>query len=78
MTTRMRHAIALAALLSSAGCGNEPDLAACEAAMREQYAEVQSGEREEGSRPSECDGVSDQELTDIAERLIGESFGETP
>ena len=81
----MRIIIAAAAITGAAllgGCGgggSEPDLAACEQAMRDQFAAsmdaLESGQTpEEGSQPPECEGVSDQQLEEIANKLIGEAF----
>jgi hypothetical protein len=36
---------------------------------------LESGQTpEEGSQPPECEGVSDQQLEEIANKLIGEAF----
>lgn len=67
-------AAALALALSGCG-GNEPDLAACEDAMRDQFAEALADPNaEEGTRPAECQGVSDADLERIATEIIGEAF----
>jgi hypothetical protein len=71
-----RTAAALLAMLFLAACdGSEPDLAACEQAMRDQFdAAMATGE--EGSRPAACEGVSDEKIADIAMEIIGEAFEE--
>lgn len=64
----MRRLVMFAAPFVLIACGGGgPDVAACEEKMREQYAEA-TEQGKEGSRPSECDGVSDEEL----ERIVGE------
>jgi hypothetical protein len=71
-----RTAAALLAALFLAACGgSEPDLAACEQAMRDQFAAAMA-EGEEAERPVECEGVSDEKLEDIATQIIGEAFEE--
>ena len=56
-----------AAFVLTACSGNGPDVAACEEAMRAQYADAAEGGKE-GSRPAECENVSDKDL----ERIVGE------
>jgi hypothetical protein len=70
---RTATAVLLAALALTA-CGG-PDIEACEQAMRDQFdAAMATGE--EGSRPSACEGVSDEKVADIAMEIIGEAFEE--
>ncbi len=69
-------AVAAVLALTLTACGSdEPDPAACEQAMRKQFAEaMESGK--EGRRPAECKGVPDKELERIAGKVIGEQFGQ--
>jgi hypothetical protein len=55
----------------------DADLAACEAAMREQF-EAATLDLEGGDRPPECEGVSDQEVEEIATRIIEDAFDTPP
>lgn len=72
----MRTFLGGMALVLLAACGgSEPDLAACEEAMRAQFdAAMDDPNGEEGTRPAECDGVSDADLERIASEIIGEAF----
>jgi len=66
--------ILLAASLVACG-GGEPDLAACEDAMRAQFADAMADpDAEEGTRPAECEGVSDEDAERIATEILGEAF----
>jgi len=71
-------ALAAACLMSAtllAGCSSEPDLAACEDAMREQFSESMSEpSAAEGERPEECEGVSDADLEEIAGNVIADAL----
>jgi hypothetical protein len=65
--------ITLGAALTA--CGSEPDLAACEEAMRAQFAEAMADPNgEEAERPPECEGVSDEDAERIAMQILGEMF----
>jgi hypothetical protein len=65
-------ALVLLIVLTACG-GTEPDLDACEDAMRKQFAEsLTTGA--EGERPAACEGVSDTELEEIALKVMGEAF----
>lgn len=57
--------------LTLAGCGSEPDVAACKNAMHKQYSEAKATGAE-GTRPAACEGVDDKTL----ERLVGEVLQE--
>lgn len=72
----MRTFLGGMALVLVAACGGgEPDLAACEDAMRAQFdAAMADPNAEEGTRPAECDGVSDADLERIAGEIIGDAF----
>jgi hypothetical protein len=62
-------------LLAACGGSDEPDLAACEDAMRAQFADAMADpDAEEGTRPAECEGVSDEDAERIAMEIIGEAF----
>lgn len=73
--TRTAAAALLAALMLAACGGSEPDVAGCEEAMRAQFDAAMTSS-EEDERPAECDGVSDEQLEDIATEIIGEAFEE--
>lgn len=69
--------LALLAGISLAGCADDgPDLAACEEAMRQQLATgIEQGDAApEGTKPAECEGVSDADLEAIGGRVIREAF----
>ena len=70
---RTATAALLAVLLLSACGGSEPDLAACEDVIRAQFADAMAF-GEEPERPAECDGVSDQQLEEMAIRIINEAY----
>lgn len=78
MTKRLLAAALAALALTACGGGGgsaESDLAACEQAMREQFEDAaQSGT--EGERPAECEGVSDEQLEDIATEIIGDALSD--
>jgi hypothetical protein len=61
-------------VISIAACGGgEPDLAACEDAMRAQLAQAMADpDTEEGTRPTECEGVSDEDAERIAMEILEE------
>lgn len=62
-------------LLAACGGGAEQDLTACEDAMRAQFeAAMTDPDAEEGTRPSECAGVSDADLERIATKILEEAF----
>lgn len=79
----MTRILAIAALslaaLTACGGGDDadpnqgPNVAACEQAMRQQFADAMSSGAT-GSKPSECEGVSDAELERIAGEIIGGSL----
>lgn len=77
--TRLLAASALVlATLTACGGGSDadqpkqpqPNVAACEQAMRQQFADAMSSGAK-GERPAECKGVSDAELERIAGEIIG-------
>lgn len=65
-----------------AGCGDKPDAAACEQAMRKQLSAgieaQQNGTQTTGTKPPECNGLSDAELQRIGEKVLGDQLGTTP
>lgn len=69
-------AVAVGVALLLSGCGNKPDPAACEQAMRKQLAAAQATGAK-GTKPKECEGLSDAQLQQIGEKVIGDSFGTT-
>ena len=75
---------AVAVVLAAAGCltgcgGDKPDLAACKAAVREQLAKgISDPNAPKGTKPKECEGVSDADLERIGTEVLGEVFGGTP
>lgn len=69
-------AVALIGVLLLAGCGNKPDPTACEQAMRKQLAAAQATGAK-GTKPKECEGLSDAQLQQIGEKVIGDSFSTT-
>jgi hypothetical protein len=77
----MRHtttATLLATLLLGAavGCGSDhhdPDPAACRTAIKAQYEPGTAKLKGEPERPSECDGLSDDELSKIVTGVIEEN-----
>lgn len=72
MTTRRSAALAATALaaLMVAGCGApKPDVAACKAAMKKDFATALANpEAPSATRPPACNGVDQKTLT----RLVGE------
>jgi hypothetical protein len=79
---RLPAAVAAALLtlpLALAGCSHT-DVAACERAMRAALSRV-SAESAAGqpmtpqTRPSECDGVDDATLQQLAAKVLSEQFG---
>jgi hypothetical protein len=56
---------------------SDGDLAACEAAMREQF-EAATLDLEGGDRPQECEGASNQQIEEIATRIIEDAFDTPP
>lgn len=67
MWTKTTAALLLAAAVL-AGCGDKPDAAACEAAIRAQVADAMAGQ--EQSKPKQCEGLSDAELEEIGARVL--------
>jgi hypothetical protein len=63
-----------------AGCGDKPDAVACEQAMRKQLsAGIEAGGTgTPGTKPAECNGLSDAELQRIGTKVLGEQLGTTP
>lgn len=69
--------VVLATALTS--CGDSPDLAACEKAMRAQIAAAAANpDGPEGTKPPECEGISDAELERLGEKVLSDTLGGTP
>ncbi len=74
----------LAVALLLAGCGGKPDAAACEQALRKQFATaMEAGDNATpGTKPPECNGLSDAELEKLGRKVLGEEMskqlGTTP
>jgi hypothetical protein len=63
-------------VFGAAGCGSEPDVAACKAAMKEQFKEATADPAgPDATRPAECDGVDDATLQRLAGEVMGEAVG---
>lgn len=74
----MRHttAILLAATLALAGCSSEDhklDPAACRKAVKAQYEPGTAKLKGSPSRPKECDGLSDAEMSKIVLSVVQEN-----
>ncbi len=66
--------VALGAYVLSAR--SQPDKAACKAAMSAQFDRaIANPDGPEGTKPAACNGVSDADLTRMAEELISEKMG---
>lgn len=64
-------ALSLSLVLSACG-GSHGDVAACKAAMTAQYANALSNpSASPASKPPACDGLSDDQITEIASQIIG-------
>lgn len=75
----LTRTLATAALLATAvglgGCGGEPDIAACKAAMKEQYTTAtEKPDSPAATRPEACEGVDDETLQRLAGEIIAESL----
>jgi hypothetical protein len=74
----MRHrpvVCLLAAMLALAGCSGDdhkPDPAACRKAIKAQYVPGTAKLKGEPERPKECDGLSTDQVSSIAESVIEE------
>jgi hypothetical protein len=69
--------IALLAVVYLVSCGSagRPDRGACRAAMSAQFdAAIANPDGPEGTKPRACEGISDQDLTQIAGELIEEKM----
>lgn len=71
-------AVLVTALLP--GCGPkakpDPDPAACKVAMEQQLVDAVKGSTAVGTKPRACDGLTNQQLADIATQILGEEIGE--
>ncbi|WP_412079032.1 hypothetical protein ACLF6K_37445 [Streptomyces xanthophaeus] len=74
-TRRAAVAITLAALSLTACSSGEADVAACKAAMRQQYEDAATASKE-GTRPAACAGVDDKTLQRLAGEVLTEKLGE--
>ncbi len=87
MTGRMRLRVGAGALglalavivgVLVSGVGDGPNLAQCEHEMRAVYVKVLTfGDVRQGERPAACEGATDDQLTKIMGKLIGESLDGT-
>jgi len=68
----------LAFLAGVTGCGNEPDVAGCKAAMKKDYTEATAAaDAPPATRPAECKGVDDATLQRLAGEIMGEALDAT-
>lgn len=73
MKRTIAAALAAVALAGLTGCGSSGgNAAACETAMRAQIVPGMSGVA--GSKPSQCDGLSDAQLAALGTKVVGAAF----